>query len=58
MDTMIRGICIIVILMTGCLHFSSAGNETVIDRVREECADRGGTWTTVGCVYAILGTEA
>ena len=52
-----RGALIIMVLMTGC-SWSPAGGDTVIDRVREECADRGGTWTTLGCVHTILGTEA
>ena len=37
--------------VTGCLSFAGGDDETTEERLRAECEDRGGVWTSKGCMY-------
>ena len=45
---------VFVIVLNGCLSFGSGSGESVIDRIKAECTEDGGTWTQLGCETAPL----
>jgi len=39
----------ILLLVSGCVGFSSGSGETTIERAKENCEKVGGEWTSLGC---------